>query len=189
MADDNAIVTTGVEQQPPEVEQPQPDDDDDEGELTSTAEEFRAIFEGCEETGDRLKKLAMSLQPSAPQAAEALRQVAGEVVPLISDLIAATGGALEAMEEGGGSEGDQEGLSDEDAVDFTRTFTANLKLISEVREAAVSDEQREGLDALRSMNEEMMQRTLGLSDLDEAQMQAALAQPEVPAEGPDPEAN
>jgi hypothetical protein len=147
-------------------------------EFDTTEDEFRSLYQRCDDEATSMKQLATNLQPSAPQAAEALRQVAGNVLPLLQEIIATCGGAFQSIEEGIDEEGEAgEGITDGDALDFARTLIANTKMIVELREAALSDEAvRERLDALRTMNEEMLKRVLDLADMTQEELDKALVE-------------
>lgn len=177
MAD--TIVTTGEAVNEPQVAE----------EFDSTEQEFRALYDRCEEESQRMKQLATSIQPSAPQAAEAMRQVAGNVLPLLQEVIATCGGALQSLEDLAEEGPAGEGLGEEDALDFARTILANNKIIAELLTAATDAELIERLTAVKTMNEEMMERLLELADLSEQELQQALAQDLDSDETPNDEAN
>jgi hypothetical protein len=153
----------------------------------STEEEFRSLFQRCDDEAASMKQLAMQIQPSAPQAAEALRQVAGNVYPLMQEVIATCGGAFQAIDDEDEQPG--EGLSDEDALDFARTLMANTKMITELREAATDDAIRGRLDAMATMNNEMHARILELAEMTQEDLDKALAEAEAAPEQPAGEVN
>jgi hypothetical protein len=176
-----AITTTGEDTTKPETDEPEVAE-----EFDTTEQEFRNLYQRCDEESAQMKALAMNLQPSAPQAAEALRQVAGNVYPLMQEVIATCGGAFQSIEES--PDDDEEGgvgLTDEDAVDFARTLMANNKMIAELREAATDDAVRGRLDAIKAMNDEMLARVLELADMAQEDLDRALAEAE---SSPEPEA-
>jgi hypothetical protein len=162
---------------------------DDGEEFESTGDEFRALYRRCDDTKTSLLKIANRIQPKSPEAADVLRQVAGNVLQLLQDTVAACGGAFEAVEgqiedveEGEGGEG----LSEEDAVDFYRTVLANIKLVEHGIQASDAGEQRDALEALKKMNDEMRRRVVELSDMEEADLLKA-AEQEPESESAEPE--
>jgi len=178
MAD--AIVTKGetVQKDEPPVAE----------EFDNTDQEFRALYDRCDEDSARMKQLAMSLQPSAPQAAEALRQIAGNVYPLMQEVIATCGGAFQSLEELSDEEGAGEGLGDEDALDFARTLIANNKIIAELITVSTDTELTDRLGAVKAMNDEMLARVLELADMTEQDLEQALGE-EASEPGSEEEAN
>jgi hypothetical protein len=97
-------------------------------------------------------------------AAEVLRQVAGEVMEFIGEVIAATGYHLDALDEGQAASGD--GIPIEDAKSLYRTLFANNKLWKDVHEQAASS-QRETIEKMIEMNEDSMRLVVDLSGEDD----------------------
>jgi 2,4-dienoyl-CoA reductase-like NADH-dependent reductase (Old Yellow Enzyme family) len=158
---------------------PQPDEAE---EYESTEEEFRAIFEEVDEVERQMMQLAAKMQPSAPQMAEALRQTAGNLCPLLSKLTAATGAALQTVEDVLESEdeeteeSEEPALGEEDALMFGRTFVANMNLVKKLLESATTEEEREVLSALLKLNEEALSRTAELAEVDQEELVTEVTQ-------------
>ncbi len=167
------------------IEKVEPKDDEvEEPEFESTEAEFRAIYNECETTQQKLLKIANRMAQRNSDAADVLRQVANELIPLLKSVVSASGGAFDAMEaqlelleSEGGEGGGSEGLEDEDAVDFYRVITADLKLIEQAIEASVGGDQRVALQALRDMNVQMRERIVELSDLEEEEIERLANEP------------
>jgi len=179
MADEN-------ENEPVEVVDQEEREDEDEGEeeeegFLSAAEEFKELLDASQQIEQRFKETAVRLQKTDPGVAEVLRQVAGDVVTLLGEVIAATGAHLDSLddriveiEEGSGPEG----LSIDDAKLLYRTLLANNKLWEQVREQALS-EQRETITGVMEMNTDAMSRLDELCEEDlPALIQAELEQAE-----------
>ena len=130
-------------------------------------EEFRQLYSNSETIAEELKSIAMRMQQQNERVgAEVLRQVAGQVMEFVGELIAATGSFLEEHEsriseleqgEAGG------GLSLDDAKMIYRALYANNKLWSDVKSQATS-EQRDVIDLQMTMNDEAMKLLSELSD-------------------------
>jgi len=181
MADEN-------ENEPVEVvdQEEREDENEDEGEeeeegFLSAEEEFKELLDASQQIEQRFKETAVRLQKTDPGVAEVLRQVAGDVVTLLGEVIAATGAHLDSLddriveiEEGSGPEG----LSIDDAKLLYRTLLANNKLWEQVREQALS-EQRETITGVMEMNTDAMSRLDELCEEDlPALIQAELEQAE-----------
>lgn len=146
-----------------DVVQSEIDEDEDE-EFMSPGEEFRSLYEQCGDIGRRMKQVAQTMQQGGETtAAEILRQVAGEVVEFLGEVIAATGSHLESMGEqiDGSVGGEEEGVSLDDAKMLYRTFVANVKLWNDVKDQALSS-QRETIDKIIEMNEDSMKLVVEL---------------------------
>jgi trehalose-6-phosphatase len=171
-----------------------PEADDAEG-FDDTEDEFRALYQRCEETKADLLRLANRMAQKSPNSADVLRQVAGNVVQLLQDTVASCGGAFEDVEERLADEDDaggSAGLDEEDAVDFYRTMLANLRLVETAVQASEAGDQREGLEALQKMNEEMRDRVVELSGLEAEELQKLAEkepEPEAPSEADPAKAN
>lgn len=152
LADDDILNTDG--------EEIESDD-----EFMGPTEEFRALYAQCEEIGADLKGVAMKMQESGERVgAEVLRQVAGQVMDLMGEVIAAVGSHLEVMEAQLEQQADEnEGLSLDDAKSLYRTLVANNKLWNDVRSQATTD-QRETIDKIIEMNADSMKLLVDLSD-------------------------
>lgn len=155
------------------VDQEERDDEEEEEEFLSAAEEFKELHSEAQQIERRFKGNAVRLQKSDPGSAEVLRQVAGDVVTLLGEVIAATGAHFELLddriaeiEEGSGPEG----LSIDDAKLLYRTLLANNRLWEQVREQALS-EQRETITGVMEMNTDAMSR---LDDLCEEDLPALI---------------
>jgi len=152
LADDDVLDTEG--------EEIESDED-----FMGPAEEFRALYAQCEEIGADLKGVAMKMQESGERVgAEVLRQVAGQVMEFMGEVIAAVGSHLEVMEAQIDQQADEnEGLSIDDAKSLYRTLVANNKLWNDVKSQATTD-QRETIDKIIEMNEDSMKLLVDLSD-------------------------
>jgi len=148
------------------------EESEDGAEYESTGDEFRALLTECEESRTKLLQYANRVQGRSPEAAEVVRQIAGELLPLMETVVMASGAAFEAIEQEVEETGSGEGLDAEDAVNFYRTLVADLKFIDEALVVAVGDEQRAAVDALKAMNEEMLKRVVELSDEEESDLRA-----------------
>jgi hypothetical protein len=160
-------------------------------EFESTEAEFRKIFEDCEATRDKMLKIANRMAARNSDAADVLRQVINNIIPLLSDVVAACGGAFDAVEsqvdmlEESAGEGGGEGLSEDDAVDFYRVVTADLHLINQAIEASSGGEQRTALEALRDMNKQMLERVCELSDMEDEEIAKLASEPPSTEQGED----
>lgn len=160
-----------------------------ESDFDSTEEEFRAMFVEAERTQAQLLKLANRMAPTSPDVAEAIRQIVGNVLPLVQNLAAACGGAFSAVEEvlgdlqeGGDEEEEESGLEYEDARDFYRVLTANLKLLDDTLAVTDAPEQKLTLETLRTMNATMRDRLPELSGMSLEDLQSAADAPDEPEE-------
>lgn len=132
-------------------------------------EELRAAFGEAETIKADLFRAATALEAQKqPGGAEALRQVAGNVVPLLSDLIAIVAGAFETLEERIGSVETQQsgGLDDEDAYMLVRIFEQNIRLFKKLVEVATGIE-RTAVEELLKLNQEAQERVVEISGDDE----------------------
>jgi hypothetical protein len=160
-----------------------------EPDFDSTEDEFRAMFVEAERTQAQLLKLANRMSPTSPDVAEAIRQIVGNVLPLIQNLAAACGGAFSGVEEvlgdlqeGAGEEEEESGLEYDDARDFYRVLTANLKLLDDTLAVTDAPEQKLTLETLRTMNATMRDRLPELSGMSLEELQKAADAPDEPEE-------
>jgi len=180
-----------------EVEEPEAEGGEGEDEQDYDAE-FRTMLGDCDDMKKRMMASAASMRQRSPEAAAVLQQVAGDLVDLVQTLVAATGACAADLDERVGSieegegEGDEEGeesgasfLDDDDAVDFYRTFTANLKILAEILPVIPPGEQQGMMAQLKAMNELSRERTVELCGLEESELAEAAQKPPEPDEGGD----
>lgn len=138
--------------------------DEEDEEFMGPGEEFRVLYDQSQTIAANLKRRAVSLQQAGDTgSAEVLRQMSGEVVEFLSEVIAATGSHLEAMEGqiDASESGSEEGISLDDAKALYRTLVANVKLWGDVKDQAPSS-QRETIDKIIEMNEDTMKLVVDL---------------------------
>lgn len=141
------------------------DDDDDD-----LAADFRPLYGAATQTQDRFMKLAVSAEQGGdPGSAMLLREIAGGVVDLVKDLAASCGGAFQEAESRLGDVEDavagESHLSTEDAADFHNALLSNARLVKELLEQTPeSAPNREALEALERVNNELAGRVLDISD-------------------------
>lgn len=156
----------------------------DQQEEQSTEEELRSLYQEIESEQGKLMRVASRMAQRDAQAAEVLRQVSGNVLPLLLGLTATVGGAIAALEDQVYelSEGEA-GLSEQDGTDLYQVFVANLKLLDELVAAAGAageEDTRQRLAALRALNEEMRTRVVDLAGLEESELAEAGEEPAEP---------
>jgi hypothetical protein len=142
-------------------------------EYMSPEEEFRQLYANSDTIAEELKSIAMRMQQQNERVgAEVLRQVAGQVMEFVGELIAATGSFLEEHDariselEQGESGG---GLALEEAKVIYRALYANNKLWADVKSQATS-EQREVIELQMTMNDDAMKLLAELTDDELPQM-------------------
>jgi hypothetical protein len=143
----------------------------------SAQAELRDIFQEAEQVQRDLLSMAAKLDAAAPQGAEALRQVAGNVLPLLQRLICACGAGFESVDEAldlEAEEAEEPLLDEEEAVEFARTLTANIVLLKQF-ETTATEQERDGIAATMALNQEMLERVAELADLEPAELAKQLA--------------
>ena len=171
MSDDTTSSEETMSAEEPETDEP---------EFDTTKDEFQALFKRCGAAKEKLLQMANRMSQSNTDAADVLRQVAGNVLQLLEDTVAACGGALDAIEtqlEEGAGEGGEEGIGEEDAVVLTKTFLANEKLVDDCLLSA-TDDAKPVLHGLKAMNEESRERVLELSGLEAEELQKLIEEEE-----------
>jgi hypothetical protein len=146
-----------------------------------TDAEFRTLFDDAGDAKKRLIKMAASMEGGNPDGAKILREISGTVLSIVSDLIAATGGAIvaceddisELEEEGPGGEGEptESVLLEEDAEKYIALMTLYLRLLDELEPVIPAgsdgDKQREVFARLRRPTEELIAFTKEIGGLNE----------------------
>lgn len=134
------------------------EEETEDGEETTIEEEFKNLFQDASELQKRWMRLAQSKEEEKdPKSANLLRLIAGDVFPLISDLIAASGSAFE--EVGAVAEAAEEGpnLTDEELIQIYITLVSNKKAFEQLEEASNDPKIKEGLHRLVVLNTETME--------------------------------
>jgi hypothetical protein len=155
----------------------------------SIGDEFRVLLSQADEMQADIAQQANRIQVRSPESADCLRQMSGNVMELVKNLISACGGSFEAVEEmlegvGEGSESEP-GLDDDDAVTLYRTLKANVKIFGELILAIPSSRERDALEAAVKMNQECLDLVIEISDLEESALEEAANaedEPESPEE-------
>lgn len=121
-------------------------------------EEFRALWGDSQGMQKRFMKLAAQAEEEKDNSsAKILRAIGGDLMPLIMDVIAASGSAFEevgaaAAEEGGsGIE-----LTEEELVQIYVTLASNERAFSQLVEVAQDDKAKEGLQQLVQLNQSVL---------------------------------
>jgi hypothetical protein len=140
-------------------------DDDDE---MSIEEEFRGLYADVNKIKERWLRLAKQKEEEKDKsAAQILRLVAGDIIPIISDLIAASGGAFEEMggmvsEAAGLSEGPN--ITEDEAVQIYVTLLSNVEAFKRIEATASDSDVKTAFSNLRELTEStmtMLQDTFG----------------------------
>jgi len=156
-----------------ETENPTVEEDDDEEE-SETSLEFQTLFEEATGAQARLKKIGAAAKAEGNTERGAIySEIAGTVLQLHTDLIAACGGAFEAFESRieeieESIEGSR--LTEEDAQRYLDLFGAYVRLIEELEKAlpeSGADEQRTMFAELKKETEAMIEMTKDLGDIEE----------------------
>lgn len=134
------------------------DDTDDDEELVPVETEFRELYDASEGLREKMLRLAKTKQEEG-NASEAniLRVIAGDVLPLLSDLIATTGGAITELEESAGPSAPVEGLDEDDATQIYTTILSNTAFLRNLRSSAGDPQLVDGLNKLLALNDASLQ--------------------------------
>jgi hypothetical protein len=138
----------------------------------SPAAEFQTLYQETEKEKARIMKLATALKAEGkPELAAVYGEVAGTVMTLLLEVIAVSGGAIDAideslaeLEEAGGAEGSQ--LLPEHAEKYITFCQVVIALCTELRKQA-SGEGTEQLDKIVHGAEELITLTRALTLEDE----------------------
>jgi hypothetical protein len=130
-------------------------DDEDGEEFVSVEEEFRELYGSAQALREKMLRMAKSKQEEGnPTEANILRVIAGDVLPLLSDLIATSGGAIAELEDSaGGASGEDGGLDGEEATQLYITILSNMTFLQNLSTSATDPALIDGLKKLISLNE------------------------------------
>ncbi len=119
-------------------------------------EEFQGYFRDLAQMEDRWKRLALKKEQAGDTvSAELIRLFAGDLFPLLSDVIVATGQSLD--EAAAAAEASAtEGLDEEDAIDVYTTLLANETAFRQLAENATAPEVQAKLTELVKLNLDAM---------------------------------
>lgn len=117
-------------------------------------EEFRGLYDDVNKLEARWKKLALMKQEEGDKTfADIIRLVAGDLLPLFTEVIAATGQALSDMEEvAAEGTGANEGLDEEEAVIVYTTLYSNEQAFRQLAEGTLDSEAKVKLLGLAALN-------------------------------------
>ncbi len=156
-----------------EAEEPEEEEEEEPGDEFTIDGELKAIGEEVAQQQKRLKKMALRMdQQSQEEGAIAIREVIG-VYATLSEVIGATANALSELDDQIDAPPPDTFLLDDDAKELYVLMAANLKVITEARDSALTDDAREKLGVLATLNEKMMERIVEMSDMEESELQAA----------------
>jgi hypothetical protein len=134
------------------VEDEDMEEDLDEG--GPIGDDFRELFGETEALRTKLLRLAQTKQETGGVTeANILRVMAGDLLPLLADLIATCGASFEEVSEGLGGGGGHEGLDMEDAVQLYVTIQSNLALLRNISGSTPDEGVRQELAKLMALNE------------------------------------
>lgn len=150
--------------------------DDDEGgeeETYALTDEIERIEDDASNQQRRIKKVALRVKDEHAQLV--LRELVGSY-EMMRELAAATREALDELEDqiGEAPPPIESFLLEEDAKSIYAVTVANLKLAKEARDACSTTEQREALEKLIAMNEQMLRRIGEMADMSESELGEAL---------------
>lgn len=122
-------------------------------------ESFRHLYGDAQSMQSRLMRIAQSADEEKNSTkAEVVRILAGDVMPLISDLIAESGSAFEEVgqvaEEAHEANVD---LSDEDLVQIYVTLMSNERAFAQLVDATSDEDAKKGLGEMVKINQNTMQ--------------------------------
>ena len=162
-----------------EDNEPEPSEDD---ELT-IEEEFRGLYADVNKIKDRWMRLAKQKEEEKDKAsAQLLRLIAGDIIPIIADVIAASGGAFDEVSgmisDASGLGEDGANLTEDEAVQIYVTLMSNVDAFKRMVDTAPDANVKAALSHLVGLNEStmtMLRDTFGdeLQDNATQQMQAA----------------
>jgi hypothetical protein len=163
-----------------DLEEEDEDDDDEEEELDEEDDEqygldaeFRVLERDAKEQKLRLKKRALSLDGTNKVGADIVREVMN-VVQMNLDLVQATGGAMEAIEErlSDLEEGVvmESQLTEDDAKDLFALLLAYQRVIGELIKESPAGDTNDKLEILQKSTEEMVARVAEWSPMEEGEL-------------------
>ena len=147
---------------------------DDDGGEADTAEEFQAHFIDAGDARARFEELAkVQDAQKRPELAALYREIGGTVISLLADVIASTGGALEALEEDVDAVQNEDGEATEsvllpkDAAEYVQYFEQVMRLLDGldgiVPAGPSGDDQRKIFGALRRMTNDRLEFTKAIT--------------------------
>lgn len=119
-------------------------------------EEFRGLYSDIGKIKDRWLVTAKKKEAEGDTvSAQILRMVAGDIIPIITDLIATSGGAFDEMsafmeEQTDAAEGSS--LTEEEAVQVYVTLMSNIQAFTRLKESASETSAKEAFDTLIALN-------------------------------------
>lgn len=152
-----------------QIERAQGRPDAEDGELSQTEGELQELYQACEVAKARLLKIALSAEKASPSVAAIYREVSGEVLTLVGDLIRTSAGAFMAVEDRlddieDGVAPDISILQQDDADRYIDLLDQILRLLDgldavPMASGAEAEEQKTILATLRRMTTEMLEFT------------------------------
>ena len=141
---------------PPSIVQAPPVEEPNFDEEVSIGDEFRGLYNDTNKIKDRWLRLAKTKEEEKDEvSAKLLRLIAGDVMPLISDMIAASGAGFEEMEEAmaDNEEAQQNGgLTDEEVAQIYVTLLSNEAAFKQLVDQAGDENVKSGLQQLVDLN-------------------------------------
>lgn len=165
MADENETSIIQMNRQAEEAEESDEEEEEDESldlddDDLSIEEEFRGLYSDIGRIKERWLRMAKQKEEEKDStSAQLLRLIAGDIIPIITDVIAASGGGfsemLELVSDAASAEG-ATGLSEEDATQVYATLMSNTIAFQKLREEAKESEAKQALSHLIALNEDTM---------------------------------
>jgi hypothetical protein len=131
------------------------DESQDQEEELTIEEEFRTLWGDAQTMQARFMKLAAQAdEEKDPTSAKILRSIGGDLMPLISDVIAASGSAFEEVGEvadeahSGGVD-----LTDDELVQIYVTLASNERAFSQLIDMTQDENAKAGLQQLLGLNQ------------------------------------
>lgn len=132
---------------------------DEEEDDIGVGEEFRSLYSDAQSVESRWKRLAVSKQEEGDMvSANIIRLIAGDLLPLISDVIAASGAALEDLEEAQAeAAGEGGGLDEDEAAMVYAALLSNTRAFQQLAAGTPDENAKAQLSKMIGVNQSAME--------------------------------
>jgi hypothetical protein len=140
------------------TDEKKPVEDDEDDDEMSVADEFRTLYVDTKKLTEKWIRLAkMRAEEGDTVSAGIYRQLAGDLLPLMEDSLAATGAAFEELEAATAEAAGGEGMDGDDAVVVYSALYASELAFKQLADASFDADAKEKLTRLAVLNAKAME--------------------------------